>query len=239
MKKLSAIFIPFIIFSCGGSDENQTTETADNENIEASDTLLSDTLVEEVTNELTFEYFEDYAQLKTKTEIYDEFGADNLEDEVAWYAEGTVKLECTYLKNPENDHFVKFVFDEENPEKLNFIETHYMMYDEDFNSTGKQTIKTKCGTFTGMTLNELREWNGDEFEFSGFGWDYGGGIMPETGSEIEKCKVMMTLDYDYNDEDQDLYSSLLGDMIFKSDNENAAKAPIFIGAMTYYLPSED
>lgn len=238
MKKLSLI-IPLFIFSCGESNENETNDNIENEIVEAVDTLEIDSLVEGLIDAHSFEYIEDYAQLKTKTEIYDEFGEENLTDATEWYAEGTVQLECTRLINPNNGHHIKFVYDQENPEKCNSIEAHYYTSDGDGDNPVTQKIETKCGTYTGMTFNELREWNEEEFEFSGFGWDYGGGIMPATGSKIEQCKVMMMLDYDYNDGDQELFTSLLGDVIFKSDNENAVRAPIFIGFLTYYLPVEN
>lgn len=238
MKKFIAIGLVFSLVSCGGAEETEQTEDVLSEDV-LTDSLETDTLVEIEEATATFEYFEDYAQFETKLELYEAFGEENIKDDIAWYAEGTVRRECSYLTNPDNGDYIKFVFEEENPEKLSFIEAHAHIYDEDFNSTGTQKINTKCGVFTGMTLNELRDWNEAEFEFSGFGWDYSGGIMAKEGSKINECPVGMNLDYDYTDEDQELYSSLLGDIIFKSDNENAVRAPIFIGALTYYLPSDD
>lgn len=234
MKKYNAILFSLLLVACGGAEEQNENEEIVEENL--VDTVQVDTLVEVVEEEMNYNYFEDYAQFATKEEIYEAFGEANLTDATEWYAEGTVQLECTRLKNPDNGHEIKFVFDEENPEKLSSIEARYYTSEGDSENRVTQKIETKCGTYTGMTFNELRDWNEEEFEFSGFGWDFGGGIMPSTGSKIEQCKVMMMLDYDYNDSDQELFTSLLGDQIFKSDNENAVKAPIFIGFLTYYLP---
>ncbi len=74
---------------------------------------------------------------------------------------------------------------------------------------------------TGLTIGtgfrELREMNGGAFDFTGFGWDYGGTVIDWRGGELEDILVRLT----YAPErliGGGLPDSLLGDIRLSSDS---------------------
>jgi len=232
---LSASMLALLV-SCGedaASDSNVDT-TADSTAV-TQDSLVDSVAVEE---SLSFEYFEDYAALNTKTKLYEHFDASQLKDDTTWYAEGTVMRLSTTLKD--GDREVKFVWAEKDNETLENLDAYAQLWTEDWSSTTRQSIPSQCGISLGASLKEFVEWNGAAIHFSGFGWDYAGGVfeLPEYGGKILDCETGIRLDMDYNDDSQD-WTHLYGDMELNSDMDGMLEAPIFVGSFTYYLPSEE
>ena len=227
MKKYFLAFTALtLLFACGGSEETNSEEHTSNE---TDTTAVDSSLVED--EGPAIEFFEDYATFKTKDAIYEQFGEENLEDDTAWYAEGTVMLMSTILNDPETGNRIKYVFEEENPEKVNFIEAFNIKWSPDFENQGTQKVKSSEGLYTGMPLTELIEWNeGKHFEFSGIGWDYAGGVFGTNGTKLEKSAVRLTLYME--DSGYENYLHLLGDVSFNTDAKEVEGAPIVIGTMT-------
>lgn len=238
MYKLSFLaLIAVLLFAC--TSENDVTTPTDTE-VETKDTLISqkidstDQIIEEDA-QIEFNVFEDYAQLRTKQELIDAFGKENVKHGSSWYAEGTVELKHTIIKNPANGHRIKYLWDQDKPTKLSTIEASLYEYDENYEIINKQEVRTNCGVYTGMTINELRAWNGEDFNFSGFGWDYEGGIFAEAGTRISKCPVGFKLTMEYNEGTTEEFRSLLGDIELTTKNELVKRAPIVINLMTYSI----
>ncbi len=75
-----------------------------------------------------------------------------------------------------------------------------------------------------MSLLELRDWNGDDFEFSGFGWDYAGAVFPKKNSEIYNSAIAISLDLlEYEGAD-----FAIGDVQLSTDDSRLEKLKIIV-----------
>lgn len=237
MKLPVLLFLGILAVSCSETNDNNSSESKEQHQEAAVNSVdSSETVIEEVSESLPeskFEYFEDYLVFDTKEALVAAFDADDLEDGISWYAEGTVQMPHTILHNKMDGHIIKFVWKEENPNELNLIEAYYNIYDEDYEITGTQTLKSDCGMELGMSISELKAWNGADFNFSGFGWDYQGGIHTNSGGKFAECQTIGHLDCStYSDES----TFLLGDVTLNTSDNKVLEAPIFLSDFAYYLP---
>ena len=224
------VFIGFI--SCG--ETPSTDETNDTNNSEDSTaTLVDSSAMSLVTEEAepTYEYFEDYIAITTRTELEETFG-DYLTHDTVWYNEGTERRSISKLDHPESGHKLTYFWQEDNPEQVGDIEVYYHQYDENWEPVDKLELASESGIYLGMPMDELREWNGKPFDFSGFGWDFGGGVLSDDGKlGTIDFSVFLIMGEDATAEE---YDALVGDMIFSSDDEAAQSAPIYINSFHYY-----
>lgn len=230
-KLLTITLISFLFFSCSTEPEEEFVSPDLADSIE--EPLEPEEQPEEPV-ELVFNTIEDYAQLKTKEELIATFGKENIKNGTSWYAEGTVQLKHSIVTNPKNKHIVKYLWDEENPKKLSSIEISYFDYNEDYEVLGTQKILSACGFYTGMPINDLRKWNGADFNFSGFGWDYEGGVFVKEKSRLSTCPVTIKLGLKH-DGNLDLAEGLYGDQELSTSSEAVKKAPIIVERLYYYL----
>lgn len=181
----------------------------------------------------SFEYLEDFATIRSKKELYATFGAEHLEDGISWYAEGTVEFQHTLLTDPNTGNVYTYVWMEEDNETLSFIEANLFIWDDNYEIARKQIVLSKTGLFTGMTLKELFEWNGEkDFKFYGFGWDYEGTISPGTGSNMVASGLGLQLTLEnYSNQD---WTHLLGDIELSTEDHSLFEAPIVLGQLTIY-----
>jgi len=91
------------------------------------------------------------------------------------------------------------------------------------------------GVHLGMTLNELVALNGKPIQFSGMGWDYGGGILDWNGGKLAQPEgaavfraVTLTTADDANGDDYPV-----GDASFRSDDKKYPKQGqlIYVGEL--------
>ncbi len=224
------------LFSCGGD-----ADTVDAENIDSEmtvDTIDSTEIMpEEEIIECLYSTVDDYGQIGSKEQLISEFGEENLVDGESWYAEGTVRFDNTVLTNPENGQVIKYIWKEDGNTLLN-IEVNYYIFDENFSILGTQAISCECGVSTGMSLQDLREWNGTDFRFFGFGWDYAGGIFQDEGTRITECPTEFGLSFDMEIELPEEYGGMYGDQVFSTSDEITQGAPILVDMLTYYPADE-
>lgn len=202
------------------------------------DVILQDSSSTRDSTTQQFETLEDYATITTKADLYDKFGANNINEDTSWYAEGELMLLTSVLTDPANGYIVRYVWQEEKPTELEMVEAYYQVYDNDYNVKSKQKVPTENGIHSGMTINELRKWNGAAFNFSGFGWDYGGGLFLEPGSKLAANRVGITLDVDYEANYAGM-DELYGDIELSSDDATVKSAPIFINYINVYPTSNE
>ena len=230
MKKISlnllAIFLfATLIFACGNTTNNNTSETTEEETTEEEITKE-----EEETVQTGFNTFEDYAKILSKDALISEFGEENLRDGLQYYAEGTVVVESTTLTNPDNGHVI--IYDWDDDYNTSSIKAYYSIEDpETYEDLGTQTIKTEVGLSLGMSLTDLRKWNGANFKFSGFGWDYGGGIYQNEGSKITESDFNISLDI----LDTEGFDFTIGDIELNADDENLKDAKIIVSELSLYI----
>lgn len=230
MKRIiTSISIIALLTACG--ENSSTNKTDNNESKDSADVAVEETISETEEEAPSFENFEDYILLNNKEELIAEFGEDALEDGESWYAEGTVKYDHTILTNPNNGNIIKFLWDEDG--NLSSIEAHYYLWNEDYEVEGTQKVQSAHGFHTGMPINDLREWAGEDFNFSGFGWDYAGGIMSMPGDKFSECDTKIRLDLDYEAEWND-HASLSGDVELNTSMENVKSAPIYVEEIVLY-----
>ena len=236
-QQLIAIFIVFALVSCSTDSTTQDPEhsTTDESTVLSSKTDKEDIIEQDEANSTPeFKVFEDYAQLRTKQDLIDAFGKENIKDGSSWYAEGTVEFKHTVVRNPTNGHRIKYLWHQDKPTKLSSIEASYFEYDENYEIVNKQKIPSNCGLFTGMKINELRKWCDEDFNFSGFGWDYEGGVFVMPGTKLSKCPVSIKLTMEHHD-NMDQFQELYGDIELSTTNELVKKAPIVIDLLVYNI----
>jgi len=179
-------------------------------------------------------FLEDYRVLDTKTKLYATYDDDYIREDTSWYAEGTVMLKTSVLTNIKNDQTINFVWDEDG-ESLYSIEAFYEIYNDDYEVEKEQYVASKDGLYLGMPFNELRDWAVEDFSFSGFDWDYGGGIFIEEGSKFQQTDVRINLSYTLSSENYETVSNVIGDIEIESSSTEANAVPIFVNSLTLFV----
>jgi len=224
--------------ACQEAETTQENEHSENmKSIEQSDTIneaIAEVIEDVDEVKIDFNTFNDYATILSKEDLIAQFGKENLEDRTAWYAEGTVERQSTVLTDPNNGNIIKFVWSDEDNSTTSWIEASYYKWNENYEIKGKQTIKTEDGLKLGMSLMELREWNEADIKFSGFGWDYAGGIFVEEGSKLAESNVELTL-INNQDKSNEGFEFMLGDVELSTTDERLTDAPVLVEMFSLYI----
>ena len=236
MKNLIIFSFGLLVFS-SCSETHQEAET-ENINSDVTETvvdtvqqIVADTLVEENNS---FEFFDDYCAISTKKELLEKFDKKDLTDQSVWYAEGTMEKKSTLLVDPNTKYAILYVWSDENPDKVAFIEANFYLGDS--TTQNNKGLTTKDGLNIGMSINELAEWNGNPLKFLGFGWDYSGGVMADSTDRFLTSQYQVNLGFDdFNDE----FMELLGDVTLNSDMDIVKKADIYVNQLTFYPSKSD
>lgn len=234
----NTIFVLFFsigCISCNGDESQQITdEVSPVDTVSLETDLQNDTLP--IADETpSYSSFEDYMKITTRAELEAAFG-DHIKDDTLWYNEGTERRLVSKINNPKNGQQLTFVWQEENPNLVGDIEAHYHQYDDDFQPLENQELTSEKGVYLGMPMQKLKEWNKKPFDFSGFGWDFGGGVLSDDG-QLGTCDFSIFLMMDEN-APAEVYAGLTGDRIFSSDDEAVQNAPIYISSFHYYANSD-
>ncbi|HET6990752.1 MAG TPA: hypothetical protein VFJ43_05485, partial [Bacteroidia bacterium] len=98
--------------------------------------------------------------------------------------------------------------------------------------------ESKSGIKLGLTTDELEKLNGKTFSFSGFGWDYGGGVMGWNGGRLDKQGVSVTLSEgnSWTTVSEKESESIMGDQTVKSDNPIVKKLQPHVVQIMVYKP---
>ena len=208
------------------AESNQVIETA----IEAVEDV-----VEEVAK-IDFSKFDHYGTVLTKTDLIAKFGGENIVDNTSWYGEGSIEKQSSAATNPDNGHIVKFIWGDDKV-TTGWIESSYYNWGSDYEIKAHQLIETENGLRLGMSLADLVVWNEADFEYSGFGWDFAGGIKREEGSKITNSNILLTLmdDQDIKDSKWDF---MIGDVTLKNEDKYLKDAPVLIEQMTLFIDNE-
>lgn len=229
-----------LLFACGESnDTNKETPSDDNKEqdtaiVETVDSTNLENISEEEDEEdvsvTKFEVLEDYAKLSTRDAVIGAF-PETYKNDTTWVAEGTKMMLTTHITNPENGHKITFFFDPEtDPDFVSSLQSRYTRYDsETYEEVGNNELKSETGIYLGMPLKELHELNGAPITFAGFGWDFGGNARAHEG-KLKDSDVNFMLDTeDYSD------NSMMGDIMFSTEDETVRNKPIFVESMSIYL----
>jgi hypothetical protein len=233
MKYLIPISILFFgMASCQTNESSKSDKQVDvkveGNNIDT--TLVNETVIEvvpEVTSD--FKFFDDYFAITNREELLDKFPKENLKDDISWYAEGEVSKLSTLVTNPDNGQVVNYIWSDEDTSKAEWIEAYY--FEGDSASITNKGLSSKSGLSLGMSLLHLEQWNQAPFNFSGFGWDYSGGVFAEEKGKLIDSPIEVNLGFDNYSEENNF---LLGDMFFSSSDERVKNKGIYVNELVYY-----
>lgn len=173
---------------------------------------------------------EDYAQVNTFQELNELFSLTEIDNDTAYYAEGESMYLRSIVTNSDTGHKVSYLY-EAGSDSVSFIEMNHIVYTEGYELAGSQNVSSETGLYLSMPLKELLEWNGDKIVFSGFGWDYGGGVF-DTKGKLATSSVKITLDIKSipSIDQKDYY----GDIQLSSDMDGILDAGIHVSQMVIY-----
>ena len=231
MKKVSINLVGILLFATMlFACENSSNNTESNDDKDSSNTEVANNEGNEVEDVVSFSKFEHYATILTKTDLDAQFGEAFLTDATNSYAEGTVEKDVTILTNPDNGQIIKYVWGDDG-NTTEWIEAQYNIYDENWEIIGTQKIEAENGLSLGMSLMELKDWNGADFKFSGFGWDYAGFIYEEEGSKISESPIQIALDLI----NYDGAEFTMGDVELNTNDSRLNKVDIIVTQFTMYI----
>lgn len=163
MKKIIPVSLVALAFlsSCGNTntENNNADSVANNSPDSAAESVIVETLLD----------------LKSEADIIKKYGSSAVTYDTIWGAEGFFTM-GTMLKTDDVSHIEIMWTDSAKREGLISAS---LVSDADYFASqlpaGKW--KSRTGVFLGMSIEELEKLNGRPFVFSGFGWDYGGGVI--------------------------------------------------------------
>lgn len=235
MKFIYLSVLTIGLFACSNNSaannesENQTKPQIPSESVdESKDKSLANLKIE------------DYIKVKSRAEIEKIFGKDNMKEGESFYAEGTVKMNHSEVTNPENGQIIKYLYEDDN-KTVSSIEFAYHLYDKEYNKVGTQKIESENGLYTGMSIKDLSEWNeGEEINFSGFGWDFHGNVYQgekylNPDSKLAKSGFSFQMDQKGDLTEKEF----LGDVTLSSENKKVLNSDIVLGMITVYFTNDD
>ncbi len=165
----------------------------------------------------------------SEQDLINRLGAENVSSHDTVYgAEGMFSIGTILYKGTSNEAHIVW------KDTLNFKNPEYV--EVGFAEPGKENQVqwyVTNGVKVGTKLTELEQINGKSFNFSGFGWDYGGSVVDWNGGKLmnpdSTSYLAIILAYDY--ENQALNSvaeKVLGDKSFSSKDPNAQKLNPFV-----------
>lgn len=235
MKKNNSFYLVTLLlivflYACTNSSNKKNNENRKNDTTTNKIINEVDNADAEVVDKIDFSKFEHYASILTKEDLIAQFGNENLKDQTMFFAEGTVEKAASVLVNPNNNHIINYIWKEDG-NSTDWIEAHYNLFDENYEITGTQKIKAENGLYLGMSLKELVDWNGADFKFSGFGWDYGGTIYIDENSKMSKSPIGVGIDLMTYENAE----FALGDIELSTDDERLKDLEIVITQFTMHI----
>jgi hypothetical protein len=200
IKLLSVLFLPVLfIASCSGNGGKP------------SDDSLSDKGMEPTGEN----YIEDLLTIKDEKELKSKFSADRVTYDTIWGPEGTYTM-GTYLDKGSVNEVQVWWEDSLHRSGVASVVISALYANEKY--IYGSSWSSKSGVKLGMTTVELEKVNGRMFNFSGFEWDYGGGVMSWNNGKLENAKVGVTLTAGDGKLTEDEMTLVIGDQEVKSDD---------------------
>jgi hypothetical protein len=165
----------------------------------------------------------------SEQDLIDKLGAANVSSHDTVYgAEGMFSIGTILYKGTPNEAHIVW------KDTLNFKNPDYV--EVGFAEPGKESQVqwyVTNGVKVGTKLTELEQINGKSFNFSGFGWDYGGSVVDWNGGKLmnpdSTSYLAIILAYDYENQALNSVSEkVMGDKSFSSKDPNAQKLNPFV-----------
>lgn len=238
MKKqvIASLFIGGLIACNTENAVIEELQTTKDEPTVEKDTSSNGTVLKSSEIDLAAFKFEDYGKLKTRAKLIEVIGEDHVINGESWYAEGTVRYLNSMVTNPKNGHVIKVLWNQKDSNRIDFIEASYHIYDKDFIELGVQKIPSSSGLYTGMSINEVLQFNeGKHIHFAGFGWDYAGNHFAKEGSKLSNTGLRLIMGYTEYDK---IPRKFFGDIELSTENDSILNSPIIIETMKLYPNGE-
>ena len=160
---------------------------------------------------------EDILVFGSEEELAKKYGKGSISYDTIWGAEGFFTM-GTYVRTDEYAH-VEILWSDSAAKKGMISAT--LVSDADYYAEKLEPGKWKSctGAYLGMSTDALQKLNGRPFKFSGFGWDYGGGVMSWENGTLDKKGIAVQLSEGSSAElSQDETNQVLGDVPVMSNN---------------------
>ncbi len=159
-------------------------------------------------------------QFQTEADLINRYSKENVKLDTIWGYEGYFTM-GTVLKTELASH-IEITW--KNDSLKTGIISVTQVSDSDWyaDSLARSEWKSSTGVYVGMSIDELQRINGRPFTFSGFGWDYAGGVISWNGGTLEGKGIAVQLSEGpvvpsrkVTDEER---NAVLGDVEVQSDN---------------------
>lgn len=166
---------------------------------------------------------EDILAAGNEQDLISRYGKNNVSYDTIWGAEGFYTMGTFVKVDDESRVEVMWADSAKRSTMISATLVSNGDYYADRILTGKW--KSCTGVALGMSLEELQNINGRPFKFSGFGWDYGGGVISWEGGTLEGKGLAIQLSEGSGSDELTLEenTSVLGDVPVMSDNPVARK----------------
>ncbi len=166
---------------------------------------------------------ESLLDLKSEADIIKKYGAEAVNYDTIWGAEGFFTM-GTMLRIDDASHVEIMWTDSAKREGL--ISASLVSDAEYFAPqlpAGKW--KSRTGVHLGMSIENLEKLNGRPFVFSGFGWDYGGGVMRWENGTLQDKGIAIQLNEGVQSDalPEKEYLKCVGDVELMSSDTSARK----------------
>lgn len=227
IKVLSAIFSAAIIFASCSGDKTK----------EGTDSLKGDTTMHDITRPIGENHLEDLLNIKDEAELKAKFGADRISYDTIWGPEGMYSM-GSYIDQGTKDEVQIFWKDSLHRTGLTSATTRATYNSDAGNYVFSSTWCSANGVHIGTTTDELEKMNGKPFIFSGFGWDYGGGIRDWQGGALEGKGIGIDLTESdaIGNIPESEYTQILGDQDVRSDHPVVKKVQPKVYRISVFKP---
>jgi hypothetical protein len=228
IKVLSVIFSAAIIFaSCSGDKDKQ-----------GADSLKGDTTMHDITRPIGENHLEDLLKIKDEAELKSKFTTDRISYDTIWGPEGMYTM-GSYIDQGTKDEVQIVWQDSLRRRNVNAAMAKAWYDTASGNYIFNCTWCSERGVHIGTTTDELEKLNGKEFVFSGFGWDYGGGIRDWQGGMLEGrgLRIDLTESESIGKLPEKEYTQILGDQDIKSDHPIVKKVQPKVYRIAVFKPN--
>lgn len=129
--------------------------------------------------------------INSEERLQESYGYDKVSYDTLWGAEGFFSM-GTILRTDSLSH-IEITW--KNPGvKAGIISATLVSESDWYGDTSARGDWRSCsGVYLGMSVNDLQKLNGRPFTFSGFGWDYAGGVISWNGGTLEGKGIAVQL----------------------------------------------
>lgn len=160
---------------------------------------------------------EDILEFQSEAALIEQYGKGSITYDTIWGVEGYFTM-GTYVRTDEFAHVEIYWAD--SAARTGMISAT-LVSDADYYAAKLEPGKWKSctGVYLGMSTDDLQKLNGRPFKFSGFGWDYGGGVFGWDGGTLDSKGISVQLSEGSNAElSGEETNQVLGDITVMSNN---------------------